>query len=124
MLETGGWLFHTLREKHKDQQAIQDNFAAECRRGVLSRCLTSYIVCKQCINISVQKGGVPEQSVCIEQTSIHTQQLHETRVNHGDLENCSLNGLCICLLFHPTSLEQDCAASLQHSRVSKQSHLE
>jgi len=53
--------------------------------AILARRLTSYMTQNAYINTSVQKGGVPGLSGCVEHTSALTQLLHEARINNKDL---------------------------------------
>ncbi|XP_045174487.2 uncharacterized protein LOC123535800 [Mercenaria mercenaria] len=53
--------------------------------SVLARRLTTYMTTNKYVDISVQKGGIPGLSGCVEHTSALTQLLHEARINHSDL---------------------------------------
>ena len=53
--------------------------------SVLSKRLTNYLLKNNYVDTSVQKGGVPGFSGCIEHTSAISQLLREARVNKSDL---------------------------------------
>jgi hypothetical protein len=53
--------------------------------SVLARRMTNYMVDNQYVDTSVQKGGVPGFSGCIEHTSIITQLVSEAKINKKDL---------------------------------------
>ncbi|XP_053395771.1 uncharacterized protein LOC128555950 [Mercenaria mercenaria] len=53
--------------------------------AVLSRRLTSYLTANKYIDMSVQKGGVPGFSGCVEHTSAISQLIREAKVNNSDL---------------------------------------
>ena len=53
--------------------------------AILARRLTTYMTNKTYIDSSVQKGGIPGFSWCVEHTSALTQLLHEARINHKNL---------------------------------------
>ena len=53
--------------------------------AVLARRLTTYLVANGYIDTSVQKGGIPGFSGCIEHTSTISQLIREAKVNKGDL---------------------------------------
>ena len=53
--------------------------------AVLARRMTKYMLGNNYIDISVQKGGVPGVSGCVEHTSALTQIIHEARQNKGNL---------------------------------------
>lgn len=52
---------------------------------ILARRLTTYMTDNTYIDSSVQKGGIPGFSGCVEHTSALTQLLHEARINHKNL---------------------------------------
>ena len=53
--------------------------------SILSRRLTSFFLQNNYIDVSVQKGGIPGFSGCLEHTSVLSQLLREARENKGDL---------------------------------------
>ena len=53
--------------------------------AVLAKRLTSYLIRNKYIDTSVQKGGMPGMSGCLEHTSVLTQIIREARQNKGDL---------------------------------------
>jgi hypothetical protein len=53
--------------------------------AILARRMTSYITENQYVDTSVQKGGVPGFSGCVEHTSCITQLIREARMNNKDL---------------------------------------
>ena len=53
--------------------------------SVLARRMTTYMTDNGYIDTSVQKGGIPGFSGCVEHTSALSQLLRETRINHDDL---------------------------------------
>jgi hypothetical protein len=53
--------------------------------AVLARRMTTYMTSNGYIDTSVQKGGIPGFSGCVEHTSALSQLLREARINHGDL---------------------------------------
>lgn len=53
--------------------------------AVAARRLTSFMLANDYIDISVQKGGVPGVSGCVEHTGALTQIIREARDNKGDL---------------------------------------
>ena len=53
--------------------------------SVLSRRLTSYLLNNKYIDTTVQKGGVPGFSGCMEHTSAISQLIREAKVNQSDL---------------------------------------
>ena len=64
--------------------------ATECRRGkiffaILARRLTSFLTANKYINTSVQKGGVPGFSGCVEHTNAITQLIREAKAGKKDL---------------------------------------
>ena len=50
-----------------------------------ARRMTSYMTENRSVDTSVQKGGVPVFSGCVEHTSIISQLIHEAKVNRKDL---------------------------------------
>ena len=53
--------------------------------SILAKRLTTYMVENEYLDTSVQKGGIPRFSKCIEHTNALTQLLHEARINHKNL---------------------------------------
>ena len=53
--------------------------------SVLAKRLTSYMISNNYIDTSVQKGGIPGFSGCVEHTSTLTQLLHEARIRNNSL---------------------------------------
>ncbi|XP_061878077.1 uncharacterized protein LOC133630482 [Entelurus aequoreus] len=53
--------------------------------SLIARRLTDYLLKNSYINTSVQKGGIPEVSGCLEHTGVVTQLIREARENKGDL---------------------------------------
>ena len=53
--------------------------------AVLARRLTTYLVANGYIDTSVQKGGIPGFSGCVEHTSTISQLIREAKENKGDL---------------------------------------
>ena len=53
--------------------------------SILTRQLTQNMLANKYVDTSVQKGGIPGFSVCVEHTSALTQMLHEARINQTDL---------------------------------------
>jgi len=53
--------------------------------SILARRLTIYMTTNTYIDTSVQKGGIPGFSGCVEHTSALTQLLHEARINKKNL---------------------------------------
>ena len=53
--------------------------------AILSKRLTDYFLNNKYIDVSVQKGGIPGFSGCLEHISVLTQLLREARENKGDL---------------------------------------
>ena len=78
--------------KEKDSKTIKQfrtisllNVEGKIFFSILANRMTSYMLSNQYINTSVQKGGIPGFSGCVEHTSALTQLLHEARINHKDL---------------------------------------
>ena len=61
--------------------------SVECKIffSVVSKRLTNYMLANRYLDTSVQKGGAPGVSGCIEHTSVLTQLIREARENKGDL---------------------------------------
>ncbi|XP_061733213.1 uncharacterized protein LOC133536595 [Nerophis ophidion] len=53
--------------------------------SLMARRLTDYLLKNSYIDTSVQKGGIPEVSGCLEHTGVVTQLIREARENKGDL---------------------------------------
>ncbi len=53
--------------------------------SLLSRRITEYLLNNKYIDISVQKGGIPGSSGCLEHTSMISQLLREAKEDKGDL---------------------------------------
>ena len=53
--------------------------------SILAKRLTTYMLENEYVDISVQKGGIPGFSGCVEHTSALTQLLHEARIDHKNL---------------------------------------
>ncbi|XP_060589960.1 uncharacterized protein LOC132745155 [Ruditapes philippinarum] len=53
--------------------------------SILAKRMTTYMIENKYIDTSVQKGGIPGFSGCVEHTSALTQLLHEARINQKDL---------------------------------------
>ena len=53
--------------------------------SILAKRLTTYMLGNKYVDTSVQKGGIPGFSGCVEHTSALTQLLHEARIDHKDL---------------------------------------
>ena len=53
--------------------------------AILARRLISFFLKNKCIDVSVQKGGIPGFSGCLEHISLLTQLLREAQENKGDL---------------------------------------
>lgn len=53
--------------------------------AILARRLTTYLTTNGYVDTSVQKGGVPGFSGCVEHTSAISQLIREAKVNNGDL---------------------------------------
>ena len=53
--------------------------------SIMARRMTTYMTSNEYIDTSVQKGGVPGFSGCIEHTSVLSQLIHEAKVNKTDL---------------------------------------
>ena len=51
----------------------------------MSKRITEYLLANKYIDISVQKGGIPGSSGCLEHTSIISQLLREAKEDKGDL---------------------------------------
>lgn len=51
----------------------------------MSRHLTDYFLKNSYIDTSVQKGGIPKVSGCLEHTRMVTQLIREARENRGDI---------------------------------------
>ena len=78
--------------KEKDSKTVKQfrtisllNVEGKIFFSILANRMTSYMLSNQYINTSVQKGGIPGFSGCVEHTSALTQLLHEARINHKDL---------------------------------------
>ena len=55
------------------------------REKVLARRMTSYMTGNSYVDTSVEKGGVPGFSGCVEHTSVISQLIQEAKVNKKDL---------------------------------------
>ena len=53
--------------------------------SVLARRMTTHLLNNNYIDISVQKGGVPGVSGCVEHTSVPSEIIRDARENKGDL---------------------------------------
>lgn len=53
--------------------------------SVLAKRITSYLIANNYVDTSVQKGGVPGFSGCLEHTSILSELIHQARQNKKDL---------------------------------------
>ena len=53
--------------------------------AVLAKRLTTFLTDNNYVDTSIQKGGVPGFSGCVEHTSVLSQVIREARVNHDDL---------------------------------------
>ena len=53
--------------------------------SILAKRMTRYLLSNGYIDTSVQKGGIPGVSGCIEHTSVITQIIKEARENIGEL---------------------------------------
>ncbi|XP_069114421.1 uncharacterized protein [Argopecten irradians] len=61
------------------------NVEGKVMLAVLARRLTKYMLDNKYIDISVQKGGIPGVSGCLEHTSVLTQIIREARENKGNV---------------------------------------
>ena len=61
--------------------------SVECKIffAILSKRMTNYMLANEYLDVSVQKGGVPGFSGCVEITSVLTQLIREAREGKGDL---------------------------------------
>jgi hypothetical protein len=78
--------------KEKNSQSLKQfrtisllNVEGKIFLAVLARRMTSYLLANNYIDMSVQKGGVPGVSGCVEHTSALTQIIQEAKENKGDL---------------------------------------
>ncbi|XP_052224084.1 uncharacterized protein LOC127839738 [Dreissena polymorpha] len=86
--ESGG----NIRPKEKDSKDIGQfrtisllNVEGKIFFAVLAKRLTTFLTDNNYVDTSIQKGGVPGFSGCVEHTSVLSQVIREARVNHDDL---------------------------------------
>ncbi|XP_063442557.1 uncharacterized protein LOC134722855 [Mytilus trossulus] len=89
MLAESRGVFYSKRRNVGGHHTISDNFPPKCRRkiffSIMARRMTSYMTDNNYVDTSVQKGGIPGFSRCIEHTSIISKLIQEAKVNKKDL---------------------------------------
>ena len=89
MLAASRGLFHPERGKVGKHHSVWNHLLTECGGkiffSVLARRMTSYMTENSYVDTSVQKGGVPGFSGCVEHTSVISQLIQEAKVNKKDL---------------------------------------
>ena len=90
MLAEGGRVFFAERGTFNIHQTVPHNITfkfLECNIlfSVVSKRLTNYMLSNRYLDTSVQKGGAPWVSECIEHTGVLRQLIREARENEGDL---------------------------------------
>ena len=80
-------MLRSKNEKFVDQFRTISLLSVECKIffAIISKRMTNYMLGNEYLDVSVQKGGVPGFSGCIEITGVLTQLIREAAEGKGDL---------------------------------------